>query len=74
MEQMFFDDLASEGEPTQLEPELVESEEKERDCPVCGGSGVCSSCDRGRAKAKEFEEANKREKERKKKERRKKRR
>ncbi|MFA5000875.1 MAG: hypothetical protein WC531_01455 [Candidatus Paceibacterota bacterium] len=64
MEQMEFSELVPEeerGDSTQAESalDLV----KERDCPVCGGSGVCSSCERGRAQAKEFEEANKRERE-----------
>ena len=29
-------------------------EDRERDCPICGGSGPCRACERGRAVTKEF--------------------
>lgn len=31
-------------------------EEEKRDCPVCGDSGPCYACDRGRAVTEEFKQ------------------
>jgi len=73
MEQMEFDDLGQENDLVISGSKSVEIEDGERDCPVCGGSGVCYACERGRAVAKEFEEANKKEREKRRKERQKKR-
>jgi hypothetical protein len=41
----------------------IEIKEDERDCPVCGGSGPCYACDRGRAVAEEFKQQAKKAKE-----------
>jgi len=41
-----------EEEAPEVEPEVkkvsLPAPEYERDCPVCGGSGSCYACDRGR--------------------------
>lgn len=57
--QLYIDDWKEEPEEEKDEksskekPFVSEEDDDERDCPSCGGSGSCSSCERGRAWAKE---------------------
>ena len=57
-EQLFLEDLAEQKPEESLEhkpaaPQSSELGQDEEDCKVCGDSGPCSACERGRKLAKE---------------------
>ncbi len=59
-EQLFLEEWAEDSVDDNPKDEQLEAQasafqavEQEKDCGVCGGSGPCSACDRGRALAKE---------------------
>lgn len=35
-------------EPEEIKPKIIELEDSEADCPLCGGSGPCYVCERGK--------------------------